>query len=162
MSAIERKPDTQGAAGKRPFEIVVSCSKPFGLFAERPIHVMWLSRNCKCLDRHMPIKAYYGMASTFELLADPTRRRVLDELRNGQCSVGMLAERLNMNQPAISKQLRVLREAGLASVQVDAQRRIYSLNPEGLREIDDWLVPYRSYWQDRLNAMERTLESLED
>lgn len=102
------------------------------------------------------------MASTFELLADPTRRRVLDELRNGQCSVGMLAERLNMNQPAISKQLRVLREAGLASVQVDAQRRIYSLNPEGLREIDDWLVPYRAYWQDRLNAMERTLDSMED
>jgi DNA-binding transcriptional ArsR family regulator len=67
-----------------------------------------------------------------------------------------------MNQPAISKQLRVLREAGLASVQVDAQRRIYSLNPEGLREIDDWLVPYRAYWQDRLNAMERTLDSMED
>ncbi len=102
------------------------------------------------------------MSSTFELLADPTRRRVLDELRKGQSSVGTLAARLKMNQPAISKQLRVLREAGLASVQVDAQRRIYSLNPEGLREIDDWLVPYRAYWQDRLNAMERTLESLED
>ncbi len=102
------------------------------------------------------------MASTFELLADPTRRRVLDELRKGEKSVGKLAERLNMNQPAISKQLRVLREAGLASVQVDAQRRIYRLNPKGLREIDDWLAPYRACWEERLDAMERTLESMED
>jgi len=67
-----------------------------------------------------------------------------------------------MNQPAISKQLRVLREAGLASVQVDAQRRIYRLVPEGLREIDDWLVPYRKYWEERLDAMEQTLDSMED
>ena len=102
------------------------------------------------------------MTSAFELLADPTRRRVLDELRQGESSVGMLAERLNMNQPAISKQLRVFREAGLASVQVDAQRRIYRLNPEGLREIDDWLAPYREKWEERLNAMERTLDSMED
>ena len=102
------------------------------------------------------------MTSTFELLADPTRRRVLDELRKGQSSVGALAVRLNMNQPAISKQLRVLREAGLASVQVDAQRRIYRLVPEGLREIDDWLVPYRKYWEERLDAMEQTLDSMED
>ena len=102
------------------------------------------------------------MASTFELLADPTRRRVLDELRKGKCSVGALADRLNMNQPAISKQLRVLREAGLASVQVDAQRRIYRLNPEGLREIDDWLAPYRKNWEERLDAMERTLDTMED
>lgn len=102
------------------------------------------------------------MASTFELLADPTRRRVLDELRKGESTVGALADRLNMNQSAISKQLRVLRDAGLASVQVDAQRRIYRLNPEGLREIDDWLAPYRKKWEERLNAMERTLDSMED
>ncbi len=102
------------------------------------------------------------MASCFELLADPTRRRLLDELRNGEQSVGALVERLKMNQPAVSKQLRVLREAGLASVRVDAQRRIYRLNPEGLREVDEWLAPYRAFWEERLDAMERTLESMED
>ena len=102
------------------------------------------------------------MASCFEILADPTRRRVLDELKKGERSVGVLAERLSMNQPAVSKQLRVLREAGLASVRVDAQRRIYRLSPGGLREIDEWLAPYRAFWEGRLDAMERTLESMED
>ena len=102
------------------------------------------------------------MATSFELLADPTRRRLLDEIRNGEQSVGALVERLKMNQPAVSKQLRVLREAGLASVRVDAQRRIYRLNPEGLREVDEWLAPYRAFWEERLDAMERTLESMED
>ncbi len=102
------------------------------------------------------------MASSFALLADPTRRRLLDELRMGEQPVGKLAQQLNMNQPAISKQLRVLREAGLASVRVDAQQRIYRLNPDGLREIDDWLAPYREFWEGRLDAMERTLELMED
>ena len=102
------------------------------------------------------------MTTTFELLADPTRRRLLVELRKGECSVGDLVERLGMNQPAVSKQLRVLREAGLVSVRVDAQRRIYRLNPEGLRDVDEWLAPYRAFWEGRLDAMERTLETLED
>ena len=102
------------------------------------------------------------MATSFELLADPTRRRLLDELRKGEHSVGALVERLEMNQPAVSKQLRVLREAGLATVRVDAQRRIYRLNPEGLKEIDAWLAPFRAFWEGRLDAMERTLESMED
>ena len=102
------------------------------------------------------------MTNSFELLADPTRRRVLDELRQGERSVGVLVERLRMSQPAVSKQLRVLREAGLASVRVDAQRRIYRLNPEGLLEIDDWLAPYRALWEARLDALEKTLDSMED
>ena len=102
------------------------------------------------------------MATSFELLADPTRRRVLDELRAGERSVGELVERLKMSQPAVSKQLRVLREAGLASVRADAQRRIYRLNPDGLREVDAWLAPYRAFWDERLDAMERTLDSMED
>ena len=83
------------------------------------------------------------MTTSFELLADPTRRRLLDALREGERCVGELVERLGMSQPAVSKQLRVLREAGLASVRVDAQRRIYRLHPEGLREVDAWLAPYR-------------------
>ena len=102
------------------------------------------------------------MATPFELLADPTRRRVLDELRAGERSVGELVERLKMSQPAVSKQLRVLREAGLASVRADAQRRIYRLDPGGLREVDEWLAPYRVFWDERLDAMEQTLESMED
>lgn len=102
------------------------------------------------------------MTTCFELLADPTRRRLLDALRQGEHSVGALVKRLKLNQPAISKQLRVLREAGLASVRVDAQRRIYRLNPEGLREVDEWLAPYRAFWERRLDALERTLESMED
>ena len=98
----------------------------------------------------------------FELLADPTRRRLLDELRKGDLSVGELVQRLGMNQPAVSKQLRVLREKGLATASVDAQRRIYRLNPAGLREIDEWLAPYRAMWEERLDAMERTLDGMED
>ena len=102
------------------------------------------------------------MATSFELLADSTRRRVLDELRTGELAVGELVERLQMSQPAVSKQLRVLRETGLAKVRVDAQRRIYRLNPAGLREVDAWLAPYRAFWEGRLDAMERTLDSMED
>jgi len=102
------------------------------------------------------------MTSTFELLADPTRRRLLDALLQGEHSVGQLVERLQMNQPAVSKQLRILREAGLATVRVDAQRRFYRLNPEGLKDIDSWLAPYRAFWEKRLDAMERTLDAMED
>jgi DNA-binding transcriptional ArsR family regulator len=67
-----------------------------------------------------------------------------------------------MSQPAVSKQLRVLREAGLASVRRDAQRRIYRLNAEGLRELDEWLKPFRAFWERRVDAMEKTLSSIED
>ena len=103
------------------------------------------------------------MATAFELLAEPTRRRILDELlRAGERSVGELVDGLGMNQPAVSKHLRVLREAGLASVRVDGQRRMYSLDPGGLREVDAWLAPYRALWEGRLDAMERVLDSMED
>ena len=67
-----------------------------------------------------------------------------------------------MSQPAVSKQLRVLREAGLASVRRDAQRRIYRLNAEGLRELDEWLKPFHAFWERRVDAMEKTLSSIED
>jgi DNA-binding transcriptional ArsR family regulator len=102
------------------------------------------------------------MATVFELVADPTRRQVLDQLRGGERSVGELVAALGMSQPAVSKHLRVLREAELVAVRVDAQRRYYRLHPGPLREIDEWLEPYRAFWNDRLDAMERTLDSLED
>ena len=102
------------------------------------------------------------MTTCFDVLADPTRRRLLTELRQGERSVGALVSRLGMSQPAVSKQLRVLRDARLVSVRVDAQRRIYRLDPEGLREVDEWLAPFRAFWEERLDAMERTLDKLED
>ncbi len=100
--------------------------------------------------------------STFDLLADPTRRRLLDALRERDRSVGELVNLLQISQPAVSKQLRILREAGLASVRIDAQRRIYRLTPDRLRALDEWLAPYRAFWEDRLVDMEKTLNSMED
>lgn len=102
------------------------------------------------------------MTPPFDLLADPTRRRILEELRQADQSVGALVERLGISQPAVSKQLRVLREAGLASVRTDAQRRIYRLQPEGLQELDEWLEPFRAVWEGRLDAMDDVLSAMED
>jgi DNA-binding transcriptional ArsR family regulator len=98
------------------------------------------------------------MASTFEVLAEPTRRRILDLLRDGERSVGELVDRLTLSQPGVSKHLRVLRDAGLVQVRVEAQRRWYGLRPEPLTEIDAWLDPYRRLWAQHLDALERHLE----
>ena len=98
------------------------------------------------------------MASTFEVLADPTRRRILDLLRDGERSVGELVDRLTLSQPGVSKHLRVLRDAGLVQVRIEAQRRWYGLRPEPLTEIDAWLEPYRRLWAQHLDALERHLE----
>src|SRR3954466_591839 len=98
------------------------------------------------------------MASTFEVLAEPTRRGILDLLRERERSVGELVEALQMSQPGVSKHLRVLREAGLVKVRIAAQRRWYGLDPRPLAEIDTWLAPYRRYWADRLDDLERHLD----
>ncbi|MEU6038982.1 metalloregulator ArsR/SmtB family transcription factor [Actinomadura sp. NPDC047616] len=102
------------------------------------------------------------MATTFEVLAEPRRRQILDLLRGGERMVGDLVERLPLPQPAVSKHLRVLREAGLVEVRQDAQRRWYRLRPEPLMEIDAWLEPYRRMWSDRLDALERHLDAMPD
>jgi len=94
-----------------------------------------------------------------EVVAEPTRRRILDLLRSGEHSVGDLTESLALAQPTVSKHLRVLREAGLVDVRVDAQRRFYRLQPGPLVELDDWLAPYRRFWADRLDALEDQLVS---
>jgi DNA-binding transcriptional ArsR family regulator len=99
--------------------------------------------------------------ATFELLAEPTRRRILDLLRDGERPVGELVDRLAMSQPAVSKHLRVLRESGLVDVRVDAQRRLYRLRPEGLREVDAWIAPYRRLWEGRLDRLEQQLRAME-
>ncbi|HEX8245704.1 MAG TPA: metalloregulator ArsR/SmtB family transcription factor [Longimicrobium sp.] len=93
----------------------------------------------------------------FEILAEPNRRRVLDLLRQRERTVGELVEALEMSQPAVSKHLRVLRDAGLVEARVDAQRRIYSLCPEPLAEVDAWLEPYRKFWRGKLADLQRHL-----
>jgi DNA-binding transcriptional ArsR family regulator len=96
----------------------------------------------------------------FEVLAEPHRRRILDLLRGGEQPVSALVDRLAMSQPAVSKHLRVLRQAGLVDCQVDAQRRLYQVQGEPLREIDDWLAPYRLMWAHQLDDLERHLSQM--
>jgi DNA-binding transcriptional ArsR family regulator len=98
----------------------------------------------------------------FEVVAEPSRRRILDLLRGEEQPVGALVSVLGLSQPAVSKHLRVLREAGLVEVRVDAQRRLYRVRPEPLREIDEWLAPYRAAWASRLDALERHLDAMPD
>jgi DNA-binding transcriptional ArsR family regulator len=95
--------------------------------------------------------------SAFEILAEPTRRRVLDLLRDDDRTVGELVDALDMSQPAVSKHLRVLRDAGFVEARVDGPRRVYSLVPEPLGEVDAWLAPYRRFWRGKLAALQRHL-----
>ena len=95
----------------------------------------------------------------FTVIGDPSRRRILDELRKGDRSVGQLVDALSMSQPAVSKHLRVLRDAGLADATPLAQRRIYHLTGEPLRSADAWLAPYRAMWSRHLDALGRHLDS---
>ena len=94
-----------------------------------------------------------------EVLADPSRRRVLELLRTDDRTVTELVDSLDMSQPAVSKHLRVLRDAGLVEARAEAQRRIYTLRAEPLAELDAWLVPYRKFWRGRLAALQRHLDT---
>ena len=91
---------------------------------------------------------------TIEIIAEPSRRQILDELRAGERPVGALVERLALSQPAVSKHLRVLRDAGLVRVRPQGQRRMYSLRVEPLIELDRWLEPYREMWAQSLDKLE--------
>lgn len=95
--------------------------------------------------------------SVLEAIAEPTRRRILDAVRGGECSVGDLVAHIGMNQPGVSRHLKVLREAGLVAVRRDAQRRLYRVRTEPLQDLDAWLAPYREEWSNRLDALERHL-----
>jgi DNA-binding transcriptional ArsR family regulator len=99
---------------------------------------------------------------TFEVLAEPTRRRILDLLRERPRSVGELTAELGLSQPGTSKHLRVLREAGLVRVRAEAQRRWYELDAAPLAAVDAWLAPYRWMWDDRFDALERHLDAPEE
>jgi DNA-binding transcriptional ArsR family regulator len=99
---------------------------------------------------------------TWSALADPHRRAVLELLRERPRPVGELVERLGLSQPGTSKHLRVLREAGLVTARAEAQRRVYALNGAALEELDQWLEPYRRFWSERLDALERHLDTSGD
>ena len=100
--------------------------------------------------------------SVFEVLAEPHRRRILDLVRDQERPVGDLVEAMGLSQPAVSKHLRVLRDSGLVDARVDAQRRLYRARTAALREIDEWLEPYRRMWAVSLDDLGRHLEEMTD
>ena len=104
------------------------------------------------------IKPMPTALGVLEVIAEPTRRRILDAVRDGECSVNDLVEQVGMHQPGVSRHLKVLRDAGVVEVRRDAQRRLYRLRAEPLMELDAWLEPYRAHWAGRLDALERHLK----
>jgi DNA-binding transcriptional ArsR family regulator len=101
------------------------------------------------------------MESVFEIIAEPNRRAILSLLVSSQQSVGEIERQLRMPQPAVSKHLRVLREAGFVEATVDAQWRLYRLKPEPLQEVAAWLDPFRRFWSARVDALERHLDRMD-
>ena len=99
--------------------------------------------------------------SVFEIIAEPNRRAILSLLVSSQQSVGEIERRLRMSQPTVSKHLRVLREAGFVESKVDAQRRLYRLNPEPFQELDAWLAQFRRFWSAHVDALERHLDRMD-
>jgi DNA-binding transcriptional ArsR family regulator len=102
------------------------------------------------------------MPTAFAALAEPHRQRILDLLVESERPVGELVQALSISQPLVSKHLRVLRDAGLVEARTEAQRRVYRVRPEPLRELDEWLAPYRRMWASRLDALERHLDTIND
>lgn len=100
--------------------------------------------------------------SIFTSLAEPNRRAILDLLLHEEQPVGAIVDALDIGQPTVSKHLKLLREAGLVTMRVDANKRIYSLRPDPLFEVDAWLLPYRRRWVDRLDALEQFLDASDD
>ena len=97
----------------------------------------------------------------FEIIAEPNRRAILSLLVSSEQSVGEIERKLRMTQPAVSKHLRVLREAGFVESTVDAQRRLYRLKPESLQEVDTWLAQFRRLWSAHIDALERHLDRMD-
>jgi len=113
------------------------------------------------LTRICPVAYIQIMNSAFEIIAEPNRRAILSLLASSQQSVGEIERRLRMPQPAVSKHLRVLRDAGFVESTVDAQRRLYRLKPEPFQEVDMWLTQFRKFWSAHLDALERHLDRME-
>jgi DNA-binding transcriptional ArsR family regulator len=102
-----------------------------------------------------------SMSNAFAVLVEPNRRRILDLLREQERPVNDLVSALDVSQPTVSRHLKVLREAGVVEARVDAQRRLYRVKAEPLREIADWLEPYRALWATSLDALEDHLDEME-
>jgi DNA-binding transcriptional ArsR family regulator len=101
------------------------------------------------------------MQSTFAVLAEPNRRAILSMLSSSERSVGELMERLRLPQPSVSKHLKVLKDRGFVESRVEAQRRIYRVNPKPLQEVDEWLKQFRQLWSTHLDALERHLDRMD-
>lgn len=101
------------------------------------------------------------MTETFAALAEPNRFRIVELLRGGARSVNDIGDRLELNQPQVSKHLRVLKEAGLVEVEARAQQRVYELRPQPLRQLHDWLERYRTVWDARFEALDGLLVELQ-
>lgn len=101
------------------------------------------------------------MESSFGIIAEPNRRAILSLLASSERSVSEIEHKLHMPQPSVSKHLRVLREAGFVEARVDAQRRVYRIRAEPLREVDEWLAPFRHFWSAHVDALERHLDRQE-
>jgi DNA-binding transcriptional ArsR family regulator len=99
------------------------------------------------------------VSAAYAAIAEPSRRRILDLLREGELPVTDFVADLRISQPGVSKHLRVLRDAGLVDARKVGRRRLYGLRPEGLAEVDAWLAPYRAHWERRLDALEAHLEA---
>jgi DNA-binding transcriptional ArsR family regulator len=104
---------------------------------------------------------YIRRVESFEIIAEPSRRAILSLLASSQQSVGEIERQLRMSQPAVSKHLRVLRDAGFVESTVDAQRRLYRLKPGPLREMDAWLAQFRRFWSAHVDALERHLNRMD-
>src|SRR6266571_6930746 len=113
------------------------------------------------LTRICSVEYIKRVESVFEIIAEPNRRAILSLLVSSQQSVGEIERHLRMPQPTVSKHLRVLRDAGFVEATVDAQRRLYRLKPEPLQEVDDWLDQFRRFWSDRVDALERHLDRMD-
>ncbi len=100
------------------------------------------------------------MESSFAIVAEPNRRAILSLLLDAERSVGELEHELRLSQPAVSKHLRVLREAGFVESRIEAQRRLYRLRPEPLMELDEWLLPFRRFWTKHVDALEQHLDRM--
>jgi len=96
--------------------------------------------------------------SAFAIIAEPNRRAILSLLASSERSVSEIERSLRIPQPSVSKHLRVLREAGFVEARIDAQRRLYRIKPEPLKEVDAWLAPFRHFWSAHLDALERHLD----
>src|SRR5262245_50709600 len=101
------------------------------------------------------------MESAFPGIAEPSRGAILSLRASSEQSVGEIERQLRMPQPTVSKHLRVLREAGCVESTVDAQRRLYRLRPEPLQEVEAWLAPFRRFWSDHVDALERHLDHMD-